>query len=80
MNNVNTVPLIYLRGVKFCSLSTVLDFIYKGETSIKPDNLQQFLDMAKELMLEDFNQKEEEKLLTQSAVDVLHHLQLRKKL
>ena len=59
MNNVNPVPLIYLRGVKFCSLSPILDFIYQGETNIKQENLQQFLDIAEDLKLEGVNPKEE---------------------
>ena len=66
MNNVNPVPLIYLRGVKFCSLSTILDFIYQGETNIKQENLQQFLDMAEDLKLEGLNPKEKTDNILQS--------------
>ena len=53
------VPLIYLKGVKFNELVSVLDFIYKGETNITQDLLQQFLQLAKELNLKGLNDEVE---------------------
>ena len=53
------VPLIYLKGVKFDELVSVLDFIYKGETTITQDLLQQFLQFAKELNLKGLNEEVE---------------------
>jgi len=44
-------PLIYLKGVKMENLQAVMDFIYYGETNVAQDNIDSFLDLAKELMI-----------------------------
>ena len=51
------VPLIYLRGVRFNELSSLLDFIYKGETNITQDHLQKFLHLAEELGVKGLNEE-----------------------
>ena len=48
-SNRNPSPFIYMRGVKFDNLSSLIDFIYKGETSVVQEDLQQFLDLAENL-------------------------------
>ena len=55
MDSKSPIPLIYLRGVKFDDLVTVLDFIYKGETNITKNQLQQFLHLAEELKIKGLN-------------------------
>ena len=42
---------IYLRGIYSSELNSVIEFIYKGETSVSTSNLQNFLAVATELKL-----------------------------
>ncbi|CAB4059459.1 unnamed protein product [Lepeophtheirus salmonis] len=42
-------PLLYLRGIDFNHLESVLCFMYNGEVRIKPHELDQFLSIAQEL-------------------------------
>ena len=56
-NNKHPSPLIYMRGVKLNNLSSLIDFIYKGETSIVQDDLQQFLDLAENLNIKGLHDK-----------------------
>jgi len=47
--NPHPHPLIYLAGVKYEYLLSVLDFIYTGEANIVAEELDYFLDVAKDL-------------------------------
>jgi len=49
--NPHSHPLIYMRGISFHDLSSILDFIYKGEAEVVKDNLETFLLIAGELGL-----------------------------
>ena len=42
-------PLLYLKGVPFTDLESVLNFMYQGEVSISQDHLNSFLATAEEL-------------------------------
>ena len=44
-------PVIFMRGLKSKHLEAVLDFIYKGETSVLQEDLEGFLLLAEELQL-----------------------------
>ena len=44
-------PMIYLKGVKMENHQAAMDFIYYGETNVAQDNIDSFLDLAKELMI-----------------------------
>lgn len=44
-------PIIYLRGVQLNYLTSMLEFIYNGETNINEDNLDEFLAIASEFKL-----------------------------
>ena len=44
-------PLLYLKGIKGCQLSAVVDFMYHGEVSIGQGDLSDFLLVAEELQL-----------------------------
>ena len=41
-------PLIYLRGIKAENLVSIVDFIYNGQVNVLEENLNEFLDVAKE--------------------------------
>ena len=58
MDGNNSVSLIYLRGVKFSALMSVLDFIYHGETDIKHNNLEQFMNLAEDLKIKGLDNKD----------------------
>ena len=49
--NKHSHPLIYMRGISSNQIFSILDYIYKGETSIAQDHIQDFLAIAKELKL-----------------------------
>ena len=44
-------PYIFLHGVTYNNLTSILDFIYNGEVNIEQDNLNSFLILAEELQI-----------------------------
>ena len=42
-------PLIYLRGVKSCQINALISFVYNRETSIPREDLQDFINLARDL-------------------------------
>lgn len=42
-------PMVYLRGVSYRDLTSLLDFMYKGEVSVEQRYLESFLNTAEEL-------------------------------
>ena len=48
-NNPHQHPLLYLKGVKYEEMLSVLDFMYHGEVNIAQNDLASFLCVAKEL-------------------------------
>ena len=51
-NNPHQHPLIYLRGVKYQDLQSLVSFIYQGRTEVSQENLNRFLFLASEFQLE----------------------------
>ena len=51
ITNIHQHPLIYLKGIQYESLKHVLQFVYLGSVEISQDNLDEFLDTAKELKI-----------------------------
>ena len=49
--NKHAHPMIYMRGMKSEHLVAIVDFVYYGEVNIYQDNLDTFLNIAKELDL-----------------------------
>ena len=49
----NPQPLIYMRGLRYCDLEAAVDFIYRGETNIDQEQLENFLRIAEELELQE---------------------------
>ena len=47
--NLNQHTLIYLRGIKYKNLQSLLIFMYQGEVNVAEEDLGSFLDMAKDL-------------------------------
>lgn len=48
-NNPHQHPLLYLKGVKYSSLVSILNFMYHGQVSVAQDDLTSFLNVAEEL-------------------------------
>ena len=50
-NNPHPSPLIFLRGVKHQLLRSILQFIYLGEVKFQRDNMEAFVQAAKDLKI-----------------------------
>merc|ERR1711936_315913 len=64
--NSHQHPLLYLKGVRFTDLQSVLNFMYHGEVNIAQEDLNSFLSVAEDLRV---------KGLTQNQADqnIAHH-------
>ena len=51
LKNPQQNPLIFLKGVNYSVLQALLDFIYLGQTKVEQNDLQVFLDIAKDLQI-----------------------------
>jgi len=50
-------PLLYLKGVEFSELASILNFMYMGEVAIAQEDLDSFLVVADELQIKGLSQK-----------------------
>jgi len=51
VNNPHQHPLLYLRGVRTEDLLAILDFIYLGQTKVDMENINRFMELAKDLQI-----------------------------
>ena len=58
--NAHQHPLIYLKGVKFSDLQSVLNFMYQGEVSVAQEDLNSFLAVAEDLRVKGLTQNQSE--------------------
>merc|ERR1712142_721268 len=54
--NPHQHPLLYLKGVKFKELVSVLNFMYMGEVNVAQEELNSFLAVAEELRVKGLTQ------------------------
>ena len=54
--NPHQHPLLYLKGVDFPSLQSVLNFMYHGEVNIAQEELNSFLSVAEDLQVKGLTQ------------------------
>ena len=54
--NSHNHPLLYLKGVKYKDLVSVLNFMYHGEVNVAQDDLNSFLAVAEELRVKGLTQ------------------------
>ena len=59
-------PFIYMRGLKFEDLVSVIDFLYYGEADVFQENLDSFLGVADELQLKGLKKEKKDKERTPS--------------
>ena len=57
--NPHQHPLIYLKGVKFSDLGSILNFMYLGEANVAQEDLNKFLAVAEELQVKGLTQEGE---------------------
>jgi hypothetical protein len=50
-NHPHQHPLLYMKGVRFSDLQSILTFMYNGEVSLPQDDLNSFLDVAEDLKI-----------------------------
>ena len=62
LNNPHQHPLIYLKGVESTDLKAVLQFIYLGQTRILKEQVESFLEAARELQVEGLAEQKKEKI------------------
>ena len=60
--NPHPHPMIYLKGVSFDNLQTILKFLYEGQAMVDVDNLKVLLETAWELQIKCLTNKQEEYL------------------
>ena len=56
--NPHAHPLLYLKGVKFGDLQSVLNFMYHGEVNVAQEELNSFLAVAEELRVKGLTQNQ----------------------
>jgi len=56
--NSHQHPLLYLKGVKFTDLQSVLNFMYHGEVNIAQEDLNSFLSVAEDLRVKGLTQNQ----------------------
>merc|ERR1712042_298008 len=56
--NPHQHPLLYLKGVKYQDLISVLNFMYNGEVNVAQEELNSFLSVAEELRVKGLTQNQ----------------------
>jgi len=59
--NPHQHPLLYLKGVKYTELLSVLNFMYQGEVNVAQEELNSFLAVAEELRVKGLTQNNQSK-------------------
>ena len=54
-------PLLYLKGVKYAEIISILNFMYHGEVNVAQDELNSFLAVAEELRVKGLTQNTQER-------------------
>ena len=54
LDNSQSHPQIFLRGVKHKELKSIFQFIYLGESAVHKDNMNKFIQAAKDLEIKQF--------------------------
>ena len=58
IRNKHSHPLVYMRGINYVDLLSILDFLYYGEANIYQENLDNFLKIAEEIQLKGLTEGE----------------------
>ena len=52
----NNHPVIYLRGIEYSEIESIMQFIYMGETAVYEDRMHEFQSVAKNLEIKELNE------------------------
>ena len=63
--NPHQHPLLYLKGVKFTDLQSVLNFMYHGEVNVAQEELNSFLSVAEDLKVKGLTQNQPQERASQ---------------
>lgn len=58
--NPHQHPLLYLKGIKFRDIESILQFMYHGEVNVAQEDLNNFLSVSEELRIKGLTQGQEE--------------------
>ena len=59
--NPHQHPLLYMRGIKFRDIQSILQFMYHGETNVAQEDLNSFLSISEELKVKGLTQGKNDK-------------------
>merc|ERR1712086_508317 len=59
-------PFVYLKGVLHRDLVSLLDYIYTGETQVQAEDVDRFIEVAREMKVKGLAEEDEEENLGQS--------------
>jgi len=65
--NKHPNPYIYLRGVTYNDLNSILDFIYNGEVNVAQEELNSFLAVAEELQIKGLTNRDSKETTSNNA-------------
>ena len=65
--NPHEQPLLYLKGVKYADLVSVLNFMYHGEVNIAQEDLNAFLAVAEDLCVKGLTQNQTQSEINKNA-------------
>ena len=68
LNNPHSHPLIYLRGISRQDLHSIIQFMYTGEFKVHSDQIDSFVNAAKDLEMKELFQLTAETLLDKQDV------------
>ena len=72
-------PLIYLKGVKGKALVSIIDFIYIGEVTIKPEELEEFMNVGRNLQIKGLEASEDKVDMDQKEYSIEKEMKLKTK-
>ena len=55
MEGQNNSPVIYLRGIQFTDIQSILEFIYLGEAMVSEERIHEYLLIAKSLEIKELS-------------------------
>ena len=50
------IPIVYLKGIKFPEMESILQFMYLGQTTVEQQRITSFLDVAKNLEIKELSE------------------------
>merc|ERR1711949_120249 len=55
MDTTSSHPIIYLRGIQYSEIESILQFIYMGEAKLHEERMNEFLSVSKNLEIQELS-------------------------